>query len=141
MAHTAADLSDAATDFLAERHLATLATVRADGSPHVVAVGFTWDPDASTVRVITSDGSAKVRNAERRGRGAVTQIDGARWLTLEGPARVLRDPAAVRDAEQRYERRYRPPRVNPKRVVLEVLVERVLGSSTMLAAAEPRTPA
>lgn len=135
MARTAADLTDAATTFLTERHLATLATVRADGSPHVVAVGFTWDPETGTARVITSDGSAKVRNAERRGRGALTQIDGARWLTLEGPARVLRDADAVRDAEQRYERRYRPPRVNPRRVVIEVRVERVLGSSTLLGTA------
>ena len=30
--------------FLTERHLATLSTVRRDGSLHVVAVGFTFDP-------------------------------------------------------------------------------------------------
>ncbi|MEO7518626.1 MAG: pyridoxamine 5'-phosphate oxidase family protein, partial [Acidimicrobiales bacterium] len=29
--------------FLDERHLATLTTLRPDGSPHVVAVAFTWD--------------------------------------------------------------------------------------------------
>lgn len=133
MARTADDLTEAASSFLAERHLATLATLRADGSPHVVAVGFTWDPATAMARVITSDGSAKVRNAERRGRGALTQIDGARWLTLEGPARVLRDPEAVHDAEERYEQRYRPPRINPKRVVIEVTVERVLGSASLLS--------
>jgi len=36
-------LSDAMTDFLAERHLGALTTRRRDGSPHVVAVGFTFD--------------------------------------------------------------------------------------------------
>lgn len=34
--------SDDVLSFLAERHLATLTTLRVDGSPHVVAVGFTY---------------------------------------------------------------------------------------------------
>jgi hypothetical protein len=51
---------------------------------------------------------------------------------LEGQASVNRDPAAVRDAELRYAQRYRTPRVNPKRVVIEVHVTRVLGSSDLL---------
>ena len=37
-----------------------------------------------------------------------------------------------RDAELRYAQRYRTPRANPKRVVIEVKVERVLGSSELL---------
>ena len=32
-------------EFLAQRHLATLTSLRADGSPHVVPVGFTWDDE------------------------------------------------------------------------------------------------
>jgi hypothetical protein len=85
------------------------------------------------VRVITGDGSVKVRNAERisvdgtPGRAAVCQVDGRRWLTLEGTAAVSRDPAAVADAEQRYSVRYRTPRINPRRVVLTIAVDRVLG--------------
>ena len=39
---------------------------------------------------------------------------------------------AVRDAELRYAQRYRTPRANPRRVVIEVRVERVLGSSDLL---------
>jgi F420H(2)-dependent biliverdin reductase len=39
----------------------------------------------------------------------------------------------VRDAELRYAQRYRTPRVNPRRVVIEVQVERVLGSSDLLS--------
>jgi len=39
---------------------------------------------------------------------------------------------AVRDAELRYAQRYRTPRANPRRVVIEVQVERVLGSSDLL---------
>ena len=39
---------------------------------------------------------------------------------------------AVRDAELRYAQRYRTPRPNPRRVVIEVQMERVLGSSDLL---------
>ena len=48
---TAGDLTPDAHTFLAERHLGTLSTTRPDGSLHVCAVGFTWDPDAALVRV------------------------------------------------------------------------------------------
>ena len=71
-------------------------------------------------------------NAERQGVAVLSQVDGARWLSLEGKATVNTEPDAVRDAELRYAQRYRTPRVNPKRVVIEVRVERVLGSSGLL---------
>jgi hypothetical protein len=58
----------------------------------------------------------------------VTQIDGRRWTTLEGVARVNQDPEAVAEAERRYAARYRTPRVNPLRVVIEIEVRRVLGT-------------
>jgi PPOX class probable F420-dependent enzyme len=125
-------LTSDALDFLSERHLAMLTTLRADGSPHVVAVGFTFDPATHIARVITSDGSQKAINAERGSVGVLSQVDGARGLSLEGISGVNRDPEAVRDAELRYAQRYRTPRPNPKRVVIEVLVKRVLGSSTLL---------
>jgi PPOX class probable F420-dependent enzyme len=120
--------SDAARAFLAERHLATLTTLRPDGSPHVVAVGFTWDPLTRVARVITSGDSVKARNAARGGRAALCQVDGRRWLTLEGGARVRSDAASVADAEQRYGVRYRQPRPNPRRVVVEIEVDRSMGS-------------
>jgi F420H(2)-dependent biliverdin reductase len=115
--------------FLTERHLATLTTLRADGSPHVVPVGFTFDPDTRTARVITSGTSTKARNVrDGRSRVAVCQVDGRRWLTLEGTAVVREDRAAVADAEARYAHRYRQPRENPRRVVLEISVDRILGN-------------
>ncbi len=115
-------------DFLTERHLATLTTLRADGSPHVVPVGFTYDAETQLARVITSGESVKARNADRGGAvAALCQVDRARWLTLSGPIRVERDPGAVADAEQRYAGRYRQPRENPKRVVLVMEVQRILG--------------
>ncbi|TGD86263.1 F420-dependent biliverdin reductase [Mycolicibacterium sp. CH28] len=132
MANSTTRLTSDALAFLTERHLAMLTTLRSDNSPHVVAVGFTFDPKTHIARVITTDGSQKAVNAERSGVGVLSQVDGARWLSLEGKASVNRDPAAIRDAELRYAQRYRTPRVNPRRVVIEMHIERVLGSSDLL---------
>lgn len=132
MPNATARLTQDALSFLTERHLAMLTTLRTNGSPHVVAVGFTFDPLTQIARVITSGDSQKALNAERQGVGVLSQVDGARWLSLEGSASVNRDPEAVRDAELRYAQRYRTPRENPKRVVIEVHVQRILGSSRLL---------
>ena len=116
--------------FLTERHLATFTTLRADGSPHVVPVGVTFDPGTATARVITSGTSAKARHVrDGLARVAVCQVDGRRWLTLEGTAVVRDDAASVADAVERYARRYRQPRENPARVVIEISVDRVLGNA------------
>ncbi|MQA36382.1 pyridoxamine 5'-phosphate oxidase family protein, partial [Modestobacter roseus] len=75
--------------FLTERHLATLTTLRADGTPHVVPVGVTFDPGTGTARVITSGTSVKARNVRAgQDRVAVCTVDGRRWATLEGTAVV-----------------------------------------------------
>jgi F420H(2)-dependent biliverdin reductase len=116
--------------FLAERHLATLTTLRADGSPHVVPVGVTYDAASRTARVITSGSSAKARHVgSGQQRVAVCQVDGRRWVTLEGTAVLRDDPASVAAAVERYARRYRQPRENPARVVLEISVDRILGNA------------
>ena len=121
-----------ALEFLTERHLATLTTLRSDGSPHVVPVGFTWDNELLVARVITGRSSAKVRQVRADGRAVLCQVDRRRWLALEGTATVEEDGAAVRDAEERYAVRYREPRPNPQRVVVVVRVTLVLGDSTVL---------
>ena len=123
-----ADLSPAALEFVSARHLATLTTLRPDGSPHVVPVGFTWDPERLVARVITSGGSRKAHHAALGGRAVLCQVDGRRWLSFEGTPRVRHDEPSVRDAEQRYAARYRVPRENPERVVIEIAVDRVLGN-------------
>ncbi|RDI50927.1 PPOX class F420-dependent oxidoreductase [Nocardia mexicana] len=130
-ADTRIELSPAALEFVTERHLATLTTLRADGSPHVVAVGFTWDAEAGIARIITSGDSVKARNARRSGHAVVCQVEGRRWLTLEGPAEVLAEPADVAEAEHLYSQRYRTPRENPRRVVIAIRADRVLSSNTL----------
>lgn len=119
-------------DFWREYHLCTLTTHRPDGSPHVVPVGVTYDPDAGLARVITNKHSTKVANVLAAGpdgaRVAVCQVDRGRWATLEGVATVSADPAAVADAVARYADRYqRQPAPNPDRVVIEIALTRAMG--------------
>lgn len=113
--------------FLSEYHLATLSTIGRDGRIHTVPVGITYRD--GVVRVIGSAGSQKFVNAERSGRASVCSVDRGRWLSFEGPAQVRAEPEAVATAVELYAARYRTPRVNPNRVVLEISVERVLGSA------------
>ncbi|AGL18452.1 pyridoxamine 5'-phosphate oxidase family protein [Actinoplanes sp. N902-109] len=127
------DLTAAAVvEFWTERHLTTLTTLRADGSPHVSPVGATIDPAAGLLRVISSRTSAKVRHVlAGDARVAVCQVDGPRWCTIEGKAVIRDDPESVADAERRYAERYRRPRPNPQRVVIEVTITKVLGSASL----------
>ncbi|WP_127782933.1 PPOX class F420-dependent oxidoreductase [Rhodococcus sp. X156] len=127
-----AALPAVALEFLAERQLASLTTLRADGTPHVVPVGFTWDAERSIARIITRGGSLKARNAARGGRGSLCQVDWARWMTLEGVTSVHTDAEEVAEGERRYAQRYRQPRPNPERVVIQIAADRVLGSASLL---------
>jgi len=133
--------SPALQEFWVERHLCTLTTLRADGSPHVVPVGATLDADAGLLRVTASRGSAKVRHVLAGGdRVAICQVDGARWSTVEGRAAVRDDLESVAEAERRYAERYRRPRPNPERVVIEVTITRVLGSAGLGAIGSSPAP-
>ncbi|MGW7687394.1 pyridoxamine 5'-phosphate oxidase family protein [Streptomyces asiaticus] len=118
--------------FWRERHVCTLTTPRPDGTPHVVPVGVTYDPEAGLARVIANRHSRKVAHVRAAGEGgarvAVCQMAGRRWATLEGLAVVREDPELIADAERRYAERYqRTPRPNPDRVVIEITLNRAMG--------------
>ena len=129
MAIDPSDPGPEVTAFFTERHLATLTTLRPDGSPHVVPVGFTYDPDVQLVRIITRSGSRKVANIEAHpgGRAVVCQVDGPRWLSFEGRAEVTDVTERVGEAVRRYADRYREPGERDDRVAIEISVERILG--------------
>lgn len=115
--------------FFTERHLATLSIVKADGTPHVTPVGVTYEPERATARVITWADSYKARLIAK-GPGqpvAVCQVDGGRWLTINGRATVTDDAIAVAEAVRRYTERYRPPKQRTDRVVIEISVDRLTG--------------
>jgi PPOX class probable F420-dependent enzyme len=120
--------------FWREYHLCTLTTRRPDGSPHVVPVGVTYDPEAGLARVITNTASAKAAHVRAAGpegaQVAVCQVERGRWATLEGLATVSDDPVRVADAVARYAERYgRTPAPNPHRVVIEIALTRAMGSA------------
>ncbi|MFF1714755.1 pyridoxamine 5'-phosphate oxidase family protein [Streptomyces sp. NPDC058268] len=128
--------------FWRERHLCTLTTPRPDGTPHVVPVGVTYDPEAGVARVLANKSSAKVAHvlAATGGEGsgarvAVCQVEGRRWATLEGHARIRTEGAAIAAAMRRYEERYgRAPRPNPDRVLIEITLTRAMGTRSLLEA-------
>lgn len=120
-------ITDEMLAFLSEYHLASLTTLRKDGSPHVVPVGFSYDPTMHVVRIITFPSSVKYKNALRGGRAVVSQVDGGRWLSLEGVATAVTEPARVALAVVGYAARYRQPKEREDRVAIEIAVDRVLG--------------
>ncbi|MCQ6252427.1 TIGR03618 family F420-dependent PPOX class oxidoreductase [Streptomyces samsunensis] len=121
-------------DFWRERHVCTLTTPRPDGTPHVVPVGVTYDPEAGLARVIANRHSRKVAHVRAAGeagaRVAVCQLAGRRWATLEGLAVVREEPELIADAVRRYAERYeRTPRPNPDRVLIEITLTRAMGKA------------
>ena len=129
-------LTAGATEFVTERHLATLTTLRPDGSPHVVPVGFTFDTLRAEVRLITFAGSLKVRHATAGGRAAVCQVDGGRWITFEGTITVDDSADEVAAAVAAYAGRYRQPKQRTDRVVLRLKVDRAMSNTSLAAEVE-----
>ena len=127
MSFQSSDLSESQLEFIRENHLATLTTLRADGSPHVVPVGFTFDADNNIVRVITFAKSMKARHAAQGGRAVVSQVDRGRWITFEGTVRLRTEADVVAKAVEAYAGRYRQPKVREDRVVVEITVDKVMG--------------
>jgi len=125
------DLPSGVTEFLTERHLATLTVVRPDGTPQVTPVGVTWDAEARLARVITWSGAIKARLLDDRPGTpvAVCQVAGRHWLTITGLASVTDDPTRVAEAMARYAERYRPAKERPDRVVIEIEVDRIVGNA------------
>ncbi|MER5567227.1 TIGR03618 family F420-dependent PPOX class oxidoreductase [Streptomyces goshikiensis] len=129
---TAITETEAFASFWSEYHLATLTTLRPDGTPHVVPVGVTYDHEAGVARVITRKSSVKIANilAALPGgaRVAISQVAGPRWLTIEGVAEVRTAGDEISNAVDRYADRYgRRPAPDPERVLVEITPVRAMG--------------
>jgi PPOX class probable F420-dependent enzyme len=89
-------------------HTGKLATVCADGRPHVVPIWFVADPDGS-ILFNTGEASVKGANLRRSGRAALC-VDDERppytYLMVEGPVVLIDDLDQVRAAAGRIGGRY-----------------------------------
>jgi PPOX class probable F420-dependent enzyme len=76
----------------------TLATVRADGSPHVAPVWIAWAENGTLV-FTTGASTVKGRNLRRQGRAALCVEDQVRpysFVVFEGPVEISEDPVELR---------------------------------------------
>jgi PPOX class probable F420-dependent enzyme len=90
--------------FWEPRRVALIATTRPDGTIHQVPVRCMRDGDRFFV--VTSARSVKARNVARVPRASLAEQTSDRWATVEGPARVSRDPDLLARARSAYEARH-----------------------------------
>ena len=77
-----------------------LATVRPDGTPHLVPIWFVWV--AGKIYLCTGADSVKVRNLTRNPQVSIALEDGTHPIVIEGRAEPIeRPPAAVINEFQR----------------------------------------
>ncbi len=96
--------SDDELSYLGERRLARIATVGADGTPHVVPVGWSFNADLDAIEVGGRDfaQTKKFRDAQRGGRAAIVIDDLAstnpwrpRGIEIRGRAEAIESPDAL----------------------------------------------
>jgi pyridoxamine 5'-phosphate oxidase family protein len=111
--------SDRELDYLAERRLGRLATVDADGLPHVVPLGWSYNPALDTIDVGGRDfaRTRKFRNVKANPKAALVVDDvlppwRPRGVMVRGEAEAL-DEATGQDGE----RRGPIIRIHPSRVI------------------------
>lgn len=85
-------------DFVAQRNVGCLATLKRDGRPQLSNVSYTYDSDSNLVRISLTADRAKVKNLERDPRASmlVQSSDGWTYAVVEGDV-SLTEPAARTD--------------------------------------------
>ncbi len=76
-----------------DRHTCWLATIDADGRPHVTGVGAFWD--AGTWWIVTSRASRKGRNLERDSRCSLSLAVHEFDVSFEATAELVQDPEVI----------------------------------------------
>lgn len=115
--------TDTELEYLSERRLGRIATVGRDGTPHVVPVGWRYDPDRDAIEVGGHDFAAtkKFRDVRRSGRAAIVIDDLASTDPWRPRGIEVRGRAEAIDGE-------RPlVRIHPERIVSWGLESDVLG--------------
>jgi len=107
------NFSDTELAYLGERRLGRVATVGKDGTPHVVPVGWSYNPDEDAIEVGGRDFAAtkKFKDARRSGRAAIVIDDLASTDPWRPRGIEVRGRAEAIDGE-------RPMiRIRPERIV------------------------
>jgi PPOX class probable F420-dependent enzyme len=99
-----------------DRHTCWLATINADGSPHVTGVGAMWVDGAFFFE--TGKDTRKGRNLARDPRCTVTVAATEFDLIVDGDAQIVTDPATVAAMAQRWASHGWPARVDDSGVAL-----------------------
>ena len=94
--HLAAQLTDAAREFLNEKRFAVLATINKDGTPQQTVMWYELQGDE--IMMNTARGRLKDRNLDRDPRISVCVEDGQRFVTLRGTV-ALNDEQGVAQAD------------------------------------------
>jgi pyridoxamine 5'-phosphate oxidase family protein len=88
--------TDKELDYLAGQRLGRIATVGADGQPHVVPTSFRYNPDYDAIDVggLRMSQTKKVRDVRRTGRASIVVDDvlppwSPRMIEIRGTAEVL----------------------------------------------------
>jgi len=110
-------------DFLSHGHLARIATVKVDGSPHITPVWYHWEN--RELFIVTYRDSLKVKNIKRDNRVAVVidVLDG-KGVILEGEARISTE--GVEEITRKVSAKYVEP------TGLDDYVESVLETPTVI---------
>src|ERR1051325_6293962 len=111
--------TEAELEYLASQRLGRIATVGADGQPHVVPTSFRYDPDHDAIDVggMRMSQTKKLRDAQRTGRATIVVDDvlppwQPRMIEIRGTAEV--SPQGGKACGARSEApvvRPRPPRI------------------------------
>jgi PPOX class probable F420-dependent enzyme len=114
--------------FFREGNIATAATIRRDGSPHLTPVWIDWDDD--DVLFNTVEGRVKERNIERNPAVAVLVVDpenASRWISVSGSAALVEEGAEehMNELSLRYRGRGYDHDPSMKRVIVRIKPERV----------------
>jgi pyridoxamine 5'-phosphate oxidase family protein len=112
--------TDQEIDYLAGQRLGRIATVGADGQPHVVPTSFRYNPEHDAIEVggLRMSQTKKLRDVQRTGRASIVIDDvlppwQPRMIEIRGTAVVL--PSGGKALGERFEDTI--VRIQPKRII------------------------
>jgi PPOX class probable F420-dependent enzyme len=84
---------------LAARNNGVLATVNADGYPHLSTVIYAWDPNARLIRVSTRANRAKAKNSARNHHGALFVEGPDKWSFVVAEGDIELSPVSTESGD------------------------------------------